>query len=130
MVIMKKCSKCLQKYEYGKQCSCYFKNKKIQNAIKGIEDSFYNTPAWRTLRKIKLIEYNGACQRCLVKYGIINTKNPEGHHLKPRSKYPELELEPDNIVILCKTCNLQLGDSGITDWDRTKEIRNETKYVL
>lgn len=99
-------------------------------AIKGQVDYFYTNKPWRDLRDMKLNEYNSTCQRCLVKYGIINNHNPEGHHLKPRNKYPELELDPDNVVILCKNCNLKLGESGIVDWDRSKEIKQENEYVL
>lgn len=34
--------------------------------------------------------------------------------MKPRSKYPELALDPDNLQVLCKACNL-----GKLAWDET-----------
>ena len=130
MAIIKKCSKCGEKYEYGKKCSCYYKNRKKDSAIKGKKDTFYSDEPWRTLRNIKMIEYGAHCQRCILKFHRITTTHLEGHHIIPRSKRPDLELDPDNIVILCKRCNLQLGDSGIIDWDRTKEKRTNMDYQL
>lgn len=127
---MKTCSHCLEKYEYGKKCSCYYKRRKEEKTVKGQNDDFYNSTKWRKLRLEKLEEYGAVCQRCLIKYGIIVSKKLEGHHVKPRSKYPELELEPENIVIICKTCNAELGDSDITDWDRSKEIKQNMNYTL
>lgn len=105
------------------------------NAVQGKKDNFYTSPEWRKLRKMKLDEYDigfgiAVCQRCLVKFGELNADNLEAHHIMPRSKYPELELDPDNIVILCKPCNLQLGNSGTVDWDRNKEVKEKMEYIL
>lgn len=130
MPIMKKCSKCGEKYEYGKKCPCYYKSRKKDIAVKGKEDNFYTSEPWRTLRYIKIIEYGAFCQRCWINNFLIVSRNIEGHHIIPRSKRPDLELDPENIVILCKRCNLQLGDSGIIDWDRTKEKRRNMDYHI
>lgn len=130
MPIIQKCSKCGEKYEYGKKCSCYYKVRNKETAVKGKKDTFYSDGPWRDLREEKLEEYGAHCQRCLINDGKIVTENLEGHHLIPRSKRRDLELDPENIVILCKRCNLQLGDSGIIDWDRTKEKRMNMDYQL
>ncbi|MDQ0999774.1 5-methylcytosine-specific restriction endonuclease McrA [Neobacillus niacini] len=135
MPIIKTCRKCHQKYEYGTKCSCLSKYRKQMNTVQGKEDNFYISKEWRAVRELVFIEYgieDGAlcCQRCLINERIIVYKNMEGHHLKPRSKYPELELDPDNIVPLCKSCNIELGDSGIVDWDRSKELREKIDYTL
>jgi hypothetical protein len=34
---------------------------------------------------------------------------PHIDHIKPRSKYPELELDEDNLQVLCKDCNYGKG---------------------
>jgi len=36
-------------------------------------------------------------------------------HIRPRSKSPSLELDPDNLQVLCKACNL--GKSNLDDTD-------------
>ena len=37
-------------------------------------------------------------------------------HIKPRSKFPDLELEFDNLQILCKACNLGKSNKDQTDF--------------
>ncbi len=34
--------------------------------------------------------------------------------MKPRSKYPELALDPENLQVLCRACNM-----GKRAWDET-----------
>lgn len=124
------CNKCRNEYEYGTYCSCHHKSRKQDNAIKGKDDNFYSSRAWRKLREQKLNEYYAHCQRCFVNHGIFVTSNLEGHHIVSRKIDESLELEPENVVIVCKTCNLQLGQSGV-DWDRSKEFkRNKINYSL
>ena len=73
---------------------------------------------WRKFRKNILSRDNNMCQRCLIKHGIINGDNLEAHHIKPRVDYPELMYDENNVVTVCKTCNLQLGTSGIDfEWE-------------
>lgn len=67
------------------------------------EGSFYLKPEWKELRKIVFSKYPYHCMKC------DSTKDLEVDHIKPRSKYPELELEIDNLQILCSTCNLEKG---------------------
>ena len=124
MPITLTCGRCTKTYEYGKKCSCYYKSRKKDNAIKGLDDNFYSSTAWRTLREIKLNEYNSMCQRCLVKENKIVTTKLEAHHIVARSVNKSLELDPNNVVIVCKTCNLQLGTSGV-DWDIESGSINE-----
>ena len=115
-MIYKTCNKCRQKYEYGKRCSCSNIHNEKMNAIKGKEDNFYTTTKWRKLRSRIIERDNGHCQRCWFKYFIVNSSNLEVHHIVARSVNAALEYEPSNLVTLCKTCNLQLGTSGV-DWD-------------
>lgn len=37
-------------------------------------------------------------------------------HIKPRSRYPELALDPNNLQVLCASCNRGKGNSDETDW--------------
>lgn len=66
------------------------------------KDSFYVSQAWRDLRYRVFQKYGSKCKMC------GKTKNEaslEVDHIKPRSKYPELELDFDNLQILCSDCN-------------------------
>lgn len=115
-MIYKTCNKCRQKYEYGKKCSCVNKQHKQMKVIKGQDDDFYTKPAWRKLRK-KILRRDCICMRCYFKFNYVNISNLEVHHIKPRSKYPELEMESTNLITLCKKCNLELGTREALDFE-------------
>lgn len=57
------------------------------------QESFYKTDEWRRLR-----------------------------YIRPRSRFPELELDLSNLQVLCEDCNLGKGGWDSTDWrpDGTK----------
>ena len=59
---------------------------------------------------------NYHCQRCLLKYGIINGEKIEVHHIKSRLNYPELMFDENNIIAICQTCNVQLGNDDKLDF--------------
>jgi 5-methylcytosine-specific restriction endonuclease McrA len=82
-------------------------------------DSFYDTDAWYQLRYRALVLHGGSCQCC----GNRANANQPLHvdHIKPRSKFPELELVLDNLQVLCKACNLGKGASDQTDWRPAKK---------
>lgn len=74
---------------------------------------FYKTREWRELRFVALNLSEGTC-------GLCGAKASDGvqlhvDHIKPRSKYPELALDLDNVQILCADCNY--GKSNYDDTD-------------
>ena len=74
----------------------------LEECLSGIDDnqqSFYELPQWQKLRYAILKKYRKCCL-C----GSI--ENLHVDHIKPRSRFPALELEPDNLQVLCKRCNL------------------------
>ena len=75
------------------------------------KESFYDSPEWKILRSKALQAYSPICMRC------GNKDNLEVDHVKPRSKYPELELKFDNLQILCRDCNLLKGAKDSPEWD-------------
>ena len=97
----------------------YRKNKKTVAPIMSYK--------WKKFRKFILRRDDQMCQRCYTKYGIINGDQLQAHHIKSRINYPELMYDEDNIVAVCKTCNLQLGTSDKLDFewqnDKNVEIR-------
>lgn len=101
------------------------KKKKVKNKVNG----FYQSREWRELR-VRVIEWHeGKCAMCgrtHKEHGVVIHID----HIKPRSKYPELELRFDNLQILCEDCNLGKSNKYETDWrpkisSAEKELDNE-----
>jgi hypothetical protein len=62
--------------------------------------NFYESKEWLILRYKLFKKYEARCMRCSIEDAELHAD-----HIKPRSKYPELELEFDNLQILCRKCN-------------------------
>ena len=77
-------------------------------------DSFYQSEPWYAVRYRALLKYGARCQCC----GRSRHENVIIHvdHIKPRSKYPELELDLGNLQVLCHECNAGKRASDVTDW--------------
>lgn len=64
---------------------------------------------WESVRKNHLIN-QPSCRACDGK------ENLQVHHIKPFHLFPELELNPSNLITLCehpdKECHLILGHKG------------------
>jgi hypothetical protein len=69
---------------------------------------FYSSPQWLRLRYKALLIHGAKCMVCgrANKDGIIMHVD----HIKPRCRYPELQLELSNLQVLCSDCNM--GKSG------------------
>jgi len=65
---------------------------------------FYDTWEWRDLRWQVLTASNGKCKVC--NRGKDNGIILHVDHIKPRSKFPALELVFDNLQVLCEDCNI------------------------
>lgn len=73
---------------------------------------------WQRFRLRIIDRDDHMCQRCYIKYGIINGDELQVHHIKPRIYFPELMYDEDNVITTCKTCNVQLGLEGIDfEWE-------------
>ena len=106
--------------QYNKYKRDYYKkNKEIVAPIMSYK--------WKKFRKFILERDDQMCQRCYAKYGIINGDELQAHHIKSRINYPELMYDENNVITVCKTCNLQLGTSDKLDFewknDKNVEIR-------
>lgn len=86
---------------------------------KAARAAFYDSDEWRRLRYRVLKANNGCCQCC----GVSAANGAQLHvdHVKPRSKFPELELEFTNLQVLCRDCNLGKGAWDQTDWRAAAE---------
>lgn len=78
------------------------------------EVPFYATVEWRRLRYQAFVRYGNACQCC----GMGASQGIPLHvdHIRPRSKYPQLEFDLSNLQVLCEDCNLGKGAWDETDW--------------
>lgn len=93
------------------------KKKRKLEKLKYLAESkgFYESKEWLQLRVRVLEKYHAECMMC--------GRNRRQHkvvlhvdHIKPRSKYPELALEFNNLQILCSDCNIGKGNRYETDW--------------
>jgi 5-methylcytosine-specific restriction endonuclease McrA len=84
---------------------------------------FYASQAWRELRYEALRNSDGSCCCC----GAKKADGAQLHvdHIKPRSKYPELQLDIENLQILCQDCNI--GKSNYYDDNWKAKMENGTE---
>ena len=71
-------------------------------------NGFYQSKEWRELRWKAIKKSNGKCVYCgrsHTQHGIVIHVD----HIKPRSKYPHLALELNNLQITCEDCNTGKG---------------------
>jgi len=75
---------------------------------------FYQSDPWRDVRYRALVLHGAQCQCCgrTPRHGVVLHVD----HIKPRSKYPELELDISNLQVLCEDCNLGKLARDETDW--------------
>lgn len=74
--------------------------------------TFFDSPEWRKLRYEAILKYGRRCVCCgaTPETGAIIQVD----HIKPRSKYPHLAFNINNLQVLCKDCNLGKGA-----WDKS-----------
>ena len=110
----------------GKLVKNQGKNKKKRNKTsKKVDYSFYKSREWLELRVRVLEKYECKCMMC--------GRSPKFHrvvihvdHIKPRSKFPNLSLDFNNLQLLCAACNRGKSNKYETDWrPHEKDISNE-----
>lgn len=67
---------------------------------------------WQRMRT-EVINIQG--EKCL-KCGSVEVVNID--HIKPKSKYPKLAWDIDNLQVLCRRCNLRKSAHNETDYRR------------
>jgi 5-methylcytosine-specific restriction endonuclease McrA len=79
--------------------------------------SFYASAEWFQLRYEALRRCGARCQCC----GATRIEAGRLHvdHIKPRSKFPELALDINNLQVLCEKCNLGKSNRHTDDWRET-----------
>lgn len=81
------------------------KKRKLKNngarKLKTNSKAFYESREWKELRYITLRTYGFMCMACYRKGVELHVD-----HIKPVSIHPELRLNPNNLQVLCRECNL------------------------
>lgn len=77
---------------------------------------FYRSHEWRELRQDVFKSYGKSCMKCLA----TETDGAVMHvdHIKPRSLFPSLALDFDNLQVLCAGCNVEKSNKDFTDYRR------------
>lgn len=81
---------------------------KYPKYVAGMGKEFYATREWRSLRWDVISKAGGKCSVCgksKKEHGVIMHVD----HIKPRSRFPELELDKKNLQLLCEECNIGKG---------------------
>ena len=91
------------------------------------KDTFYNSVVWKITRAYVLEKYGCRCMMCGMSpktHGIVVHVD----HIKPRSKYPELALDVNNLQVLCEDCNV--GKLNRFETDYRPSIERETDWQI
>lgn len=95
-----------------------FLEKELNSAVTSNSNTsnemFFESREWYELRYRALKRHGARCQCC----GATPSDGVKMHvdHIKPRSKFPELQWDIDNLQVLCEKCNLGKGAWDCTDW--------------
>ena len=64
--------------------------------------NFYKSPAWHAARELKIVSFNGLCERC----GQIGIEVHHMERLTVDNVYDSLvSLNQDNLELLCRECH-------------------------
>ena len=77
--------------------------------------SFYDTEEWMITSEFIKKLYGRKCMKCGQTKGEMHCD-----HIIPRSIKDHLSLEPRNLQVLCKKCNMEKGNTNQIDY-RTEE---------
>jgi hypothetical protein len=89
---------------------------------------FYASREWRDLRFRALKRSNGCCTLCgrsPREHGIVLHVD----HIKPRSRFPDLELRLSNLQVLCEDCNLGKSNRDDTDWRYAPQPEEDDDFL-
>ena len=87
------------------------RKKRFKNKKRPSTNSFNKCRNWRILRYQVLKRYGRVCMCCGTVAGQMHVD-----HIRPRSRYPYLEMNFNNLQILCRDCNLGKEAWDETDW--------------
>lgn len=98
--------------------------KQRTNKTKKPTKSFYASWEWKKLRYKVIMKYDRQCMCCGASPPNVTLVVD---HIKPRSKFPKLEMKEDNLQVLCNSCNMGKSNKDETDFRATEEMRLESE---
>lgn len=79
-------------------------------------EEFYKSKQWRQMRAAVLRRDGYQCRRCR-RYGKLRQATTV-HHIKHLDEYPELALDPDNLISVCTACHEALHPEKTAERNR------------
>lgn len=78
-------------------------------------DNFYWSRGWFYKREAIKERDNHECKVCKSQ-GRVTLTNLIVHHIKPLEFHPDLKLEDDNLITVCKSCHNRIHFETEDDW--------------
>lgn len=114
--------KCLKDHPKYKRRSVEYVKSHVSDLnttrFKKSTEKFTWKKSWKRLKRNIIEFYGRQCMKC-DGYGELHVD-----HIKPRCKYPELSLDPTNLQILCKPCNLEKSHYHETDYRTAEQLED------
>ena len=88
---------------------------------------FYSSQEWKSLRFLILKAYGPKCMQCNTEFE--DTSDLHCDHILPRSLFPQYETDPNNMQILCQSCNSSKSNRNHIDY-RPIDWREKLAAVL
>lgn len=89
---------------------------------------FYQSPSWRSARRLALKRDKEWCQSCMRSEGVY-TKGNTVHHIKSVKKAPLLALCLSNLETICPSCHNKEHPEKFGNYQTTKkEFVNEERW--
>lgn len=86
----------------------------LKTSVAANSKAFLESKEWKRLRLQALKQHGSRCQCCGD--GPHNGVTLNVDHIKPRSLFPQLALQLDNLQVLCGLCNEGKGNWDMTDF--------------
>lgn len=102
------------------------KDKNRRKMTREETEAFYNSPRWRRKQKAILRRDHYQCQLC-KRYGRISEASIV-HHKLELAEYPELAMDDDNLVSVCRKCHNKLHDEKGAKVQQKRRYNHEDRY--
>lgn len=100
---------------------------KKKSSHKSRSDKFFASREWKELRYKVLTRYGQVCMLC-------GDRPPDCvihvDHIKPRLKFPHLELDEDNLQVLCGDCNMGKSYKYQDDFREMQEMDERFRWIV
>lgn len=97
-MVARYCSKCRVPHAKSEKCPKRSKKAALKDRFRGSASERGYDTSWKKFRKSWLIDHP-YCEDCKLESKV--KKATDVHHIKKVSEYPELKLDPTNVMSLC-----------------------------